>query len=322
MSSAGDSMDHNMDRRRFLRDAAAWSLSFSLILHWPFPFRIDHAEAVGRPTPPFQTRVGIGKGANYPQLVRRVIALIGGMEAFVRPGMRVVIKPNISFDRPPEMGATTHPMVVRTLAEMAVEAGADQVTIFDRTCNEARRCYHTSGILPAIEAMNSSTIRCEYIDGRKFVQVDIPEGRSLKNWTIYRDALEADCYINVPVAKQHGLAGLSLGLKNNMGVLGGNRGRLHRNLDQNLADLATIIRPTLTVIDATRMLLRNGPQGGRLEDVLINNTVIASADPLAADACATELFGQSPDQVGATVSAAAMNLGTLQMDRISRIEWP
>jgi len=107
-----------------------------------------------------------------------------------------------------------------------------------------------------------------------------------------------------------------------MGVLGGNRGRLHRKLDQNLADLATIIRPTLTVIDATRMLLRNGPQGGRLEDVLINNTVIASADPLAADACATELFGQSPDQVGATVSAAAMNLGTLQMDRISRIEWP
>jgi uncharacterized protein (DUF362 family) len=244
------------------------------------------------------------------------------MKAFVKPGARVVIKPNIGWDRPPEMAANTHPLVVRTLAEMALEAGAGQVRIFDRSCNEARRCYHNSGILPSIEAMDNRKVRCEYIDRRKFVTTPSPRGRVLKSWDIYRDALEADCYINVPVAKQHGLAGLTLGIKNNMGVLGGNRGQLHRQLAQNLADLATVIRPALTVIDATRMLLRNGPQGGRLQDVQINDTILASSDPVAADACATLLFGLAADELDSTVAAARMGLGTLQMNRIRRIERP
>lgn len=318
----GNNPGGHMDRRRFLRDATAWSLSLSMVLYWPFSFNANSSEDDSPSKHPLLSRVGIGKGRDYEQLVRRVIALIGGMKAFVRPGARVVIKPNIAFDRPPEMGATTHPLVVRTLAEMALEAGAGQIMIFDRPCTEARRCYHNSGILPAIKAMDNRKVRCEYVDRRKFVDVQIPQGRNLRSWAVYRDALQADCYINVPVAKQHGLAGLSLGLKNSMGVLGGNRGRLHRNLDQNLADLATIIRPTLTVIDATRMLLRNGPQGGRLQDVRISDTILASADPLAADACATELFGQAPEQVGATVSAAAMRLGTMQLNRIHKIAWP
>ncbi len=244
------------------------------------------------------------------------------MRTFVKPGARVVIKPNIGFDRPPEMAATTHPLVVRTLAELALEAGASQVRIFDRPCNEARRCYHNSGILPAIKALDNSKVRCEYMDRRKFVTTSIPQGRVLKSWDIYRDALEADCYINVPVAKQHGRAGLSLGLKNSMGILGGNRGHWHRQLEQNLADLATVLRPTLTVIDATRMLLRNGPQGGNLRDVQINDTILASSDPVAADACASLLFGRAPDEIGSTVTAASMGLGTMQLNRINRIEVP
>ncbi len=315
-----------MNRRRFLQSVAlgslTWSLSFPLVLHWPFSSTASSAEPPVAPGDLPLARVGIGKGKDYPRLVRQVVALVGGMKAFVKPGARVVIKPNISWDRPPEMAANTHPLIVRTLAEMALEAGASQVKIFDRTCNEARRCYHNSGILPPIEAMDNRKVRCEYIDRRKFVTTPIPQGRVLKSWDIYRDALEADCYINVPVAKQHSRAGLTLGIKNSMGVLGGNRGQLHRELAQNLADLATVIRPTLTVIDATRMLLRNGPQGGRLEDVQINDTVLASSDPVAADACATALFGLAPDELGSTVAAAGMGLGTMQMNRIRRIERP
>ena len=124
----------------------------------------------------------------------------------------------------------------------------------------------------------------------KFVPVDIDRGKSLKRWEIYKDALAADCYINVPVAKHHGLSRLSLGLKNSMGIIGGNRGKLHHNLGQELADLATVVAPKLTVIDATRLLLRNGPQGGRVADVKVADTVIASSDPVAADAYATTLF--------------------------------
>lgn len=309
-----------MDRRRFLQQAAIWSFSVPLVAHWPFslPFSIDSVHAASEDT--LRVKVGISKGKDYARLVRQSVGLVGGMSAFVKPGMNVVIKPNIAFDRSPEQAANTHPLVVRALAEMALEAGAAQVRIFDRTCNEPRRCYINSGIQPAIEAMANSKVRCEHIDNRKFVDTTIPQGRVLKRWEIYRDALEADCYINVPVAKHHGLARLTLGLKNSMGVLGGNRGRLHQRLDQNLADLATVIRPQLTVIDATRMLLRNGPSGGRLQDVRIENTVLASADPVAADACATLLFGRDPDQVGSTVAAAAMGLGTLQLNRIQRIE--
>ncbi|APG24116.1 MAG: DUF362 domain-containing protein [Syntrophotalea acetylenica] len=311
-----------MNRRRFLQEAALWSLTFSLVLQWPFTCNGNRAKAQVAPARLPRARVGIARGKNYADLVRRSVTLIGGMQAFVRPGARVVIKPNIGWDRSPEQGANTHPLVVRTLAEMALEAGARQVRIFDRPCNEARRCYTHSGILPAIEALNSGKVRCEYIDRRKFVETPIPRGRVLKSWSIYRDALEADCYINVPVAKHHGLAGLTLGLKNSMGVLGGNRGRLHHKLDQNLADLATVIRPSLTVIDATRLLLRNGPSGGDLRDVRIEDTVLASADPVAADACATLLFGRDPDDLGSSVAAANMGLGTLRLSQIQRLEGP
>ena len=309
-----------MDRRRFLQNTAFWSLSWSLTLNWPLSPLASRSVVQAAPRDLFLASVGMGKGQDYPRLVRQVVALVGGMSSFVKPGARVVIKPNIGFDRPPEMAATTHPLVVRTLAEMALEAGASQVRIFDHPCNEARRCYQNSGILPAIKALDNSKVRCDYIDRRKFVTTNIPRGRVLKSWDIYRDALEADCYINVPVAKQHGLAGLSLGLKNSMGVLGGNRGHWHRQLDQNLADLATLLRPTLTVIDATRMLLRNGPQGGNLRDVRINDTILASADPVAADACATLLFDRAPEEIGSTVMAANMGLGTMQLNRINRIE--
>lgn len=310
-----------MDRRRFLQDAAFWSLSWSLALQWPFssaPNSLAHAA----PGSLILAQVGMGKGRDYPRLVRQVIALIGGMSSFVKPGARVVIKPNIGFDRPPEMAATTHPLVVRTLAEMALEAGASQVRIFDRPCYEARRCYHNSGILPAIKAMDNSKVRCDYIDRRKFVTTSIPQGRMLKSWDIYRDALEADCYINVPIAKQHGLAGLTLGLKNSMGVLGGNRGQWHRQLEQNLADLATVLRPTLTVIDATRMLLRNGPQGGNLRDVKINDTILASSDPVAADTLATLLFNRAPGDIGITAAAANRGLGTMDLNRIQKVTLP
>jgi uncharacterized protein (DUF362 family) len=306
-----------MNRRDFLQDTIRWSLTLSVTFYWPFS-SVGEVRAKTLPL----SRVSVTKGKDYPAIVRRAVDLIGGMSAFVKPGARVVIKPNIAFDRPPEMGATTHPLVVRTLAEMALEAGAERINIFDRTCNEARRCYINSGILPTIRAMDHSKVRCEYIDRRKFVEVNIPEGRILKNWDIYRDALEADCYINVPVAKQHGLAGLSLGLKNSMGILGGNRGHLHRHLDQNLADLATVIRPTLTLIDATRLLVRNGPSGGNLGDVKITDTVLASTDPVAVDACATLLFAKAPEKIGSTLKAANMGLGMLDTARMDKIGWP
>ncbi|MBN1357107.1 DUF362 domain-containing protein [bacterium] len=258
----------------------------------------------------------VATGTDYPGLVTDALGPLGGMGAFVKPGYRVVVKPNIGWNRAPEYAANTHPEIVRAVVEQVLKAGASRVAVFDRTCNEERLCYHQSGIKAAIETLKDSRVSCDYIDNRKFVEVDIPMGKSIQKWEFYREALEADLYINVPVAKQHGLTKLSLGLKNVMGVLGGSRGKIHHAIGQRLADLNTIIRPDLTIIDATRMLLRNGPAGGNLEDVRIRNTLTASADIVASDAYVSTLFGYQPEDLDTTVAAHRSGLGEMQLDRI------
>lgn len=300
-----------MDRREFLKEVAKWSAG--ALLTSPL-FRISpELLAAERPLP----RVAIGAGEEFASLVKRVLAPLGGMKAFVKPGNRVVVKPNIGWDRRPEQAADTHPEVVKAVVALALAAGAKEVLVFDNTCNEERRCYHQSGIKPALAGMKN--VRCDYIDKRKFVPVDISKGKSIHNWLFYRDALEADCYINVPIAKHHSLARLTIGLKNIMGVIGGHRGEIHQNIGQNLADLNTVIRPAVTIVDATRILLRNGPQGGSLRDVKVLNTILASADIVAADAVATTLFGLNPTDIPATRAAAAMGLGEMDLARIEQV---
>lgn len=303
------SREETMNRRQFVRDVLLWSLGLSV--------GVPCFNAAGNPRAVSAAPlVGVASGKNYRLLVEKSIEIIGGIKDFVKNGDKVVIKPNIGWDRTPELGANTHPLVVRALAELALDAGAAEVRVFDYTCNEKRRCYASSGIIDELEKIGNKKIQWEHIDPRKFVPVDIAGGKSLKRWEIYQEALTADCYINVPVAKHHGLSRLSLGLKNVMGVIGGNRGKLHHNLGQDLADLATVVRPQLTVIDATRMLLRNGPQGGRVEDVKVADTVLATADPVAADAYATTLFGLQPEDIDSTVAAYKMGLGEIDLQRM------
>jgi len=302
-----------MDRRRFIRDVLLYSAGVTLSAP---RFSIPEVQASSAQA----ADIAIVTGQDYAAIVKEALQLLGGMEQFVRPGNTVVVKPNIGWDRSPEQGANTHPEVVKTLVELALEAGASKVRIFDHTCNEKRRCYNHSGIADAISKLKDKKVRLEHIDKRKFVPIEITKGRSLTKWDIYKDALNADCYINVPVAKHHGLSRLSLGLKNSMGVIGGNRGRLHHNLGQKLADLATVIRPHLTLIDATRMLIKNGPQGGRLEDVRQMDKVIASKDPVAADAYATTLFGLNPEELASTVEAHRLGLGQIDLSKIRHLE--
>jgi len=299
-----------MDRRRFIKDALLWSAGMALAI--PRFTILPEALAAEKPQP----LLSLAEGEDYHALVSRVLGSLGGMQRFVRTGDRVVVKPNIGWDRRPELGATTHPLIVKALVEQALAAGASRVLVFDRTCNEQRRCYMNSGIEKAVQEINDRRAIVEHIDTRKFIPVDIARGKSLTKWEIYKDALDCECYINVPIAKNHGLARLTLGLKNTMGVLGGNRGYLHRNLGQNLADLATVVRPKLTVIDATRILLRNGPQGGDREDVKKIDTLIASADPVAADAYATTLFALSPDAIDSTTAAYRLGLGEMDLAKI------
>ncbi|PLX49786.1 MAG: cytoplasmic protein [Desulfobulbaceae bacterium] len=298
-----------MQRRAFLRQVALWSAGLTLTVPH---FKICEALAATAKAP----LLAHATGPDYPALVERVLSPLGGMAAFVRPSDKVVIKPNIGWDRTPAQAANTHPLVVKALVEQALAAGAGQILVFDRTCNEERRCYVNSGIQDALAAVKDRRLKIFYPDNRKYVPVDISRGRAVNRLDIYRDALEADSYINVPVAKHHGLSRLTLGLKNSMGVLGGRRGAMHHNLGQKLADLATVVQPKLTIIDATRILLANGPQGGDLADVKILDTLVASSDPVAADAYATTLFGLQPADIDSTVAAHALGLGEMDLARM------
>jgi uncharacterized protein (DUF362 family) len=303
-----------MNRRYFLKQVMLWSAGLTAAIP---NFRIVPELLAMEKQPPLVTHA---KGKDYYALVARVLEPFGGIGTFVKTGDNVVIKPNMAWDRSPDQAANTHPLVIKALVEQSLDAGAKKIMVFDRTCNEQRRCYVNSGIQQAMESIKDKRLKYYHPDTRKFVPVNIERGKAVNRLEIYKDALEADTYINVPVAKHHSLSKLTLGLKNSMGVLGGNRGQMHQNIGQKLADLATVIRPKLTVIDATRILLRNGPQGGDIDDVKILDTVVASADPVACDAFATTLFNMKPNEISSTVAAYKMGLGEMDLAMMQIIQ--
>ncbi len=272
-------------------------------------------KGLGAASPGKEAVVAVASGAGGAENARKAVAALGGISAFVSRGDVVVVKPNIGWDRSPAQAANTDPAVVVAVAELCLSAGAKEVRIFDRPCNEPRRCYANSGIQAAVEAFvkrnrAADAVRIYYAEDRKFVRTAIPGALALKEWDLHRDALEADKIINVPVAKHHSLAVATLGLKNMMGVMGGNRGQIHFRLAECLVDVHRRLRTALTVIDATRVLMRNGPTGGNLADVKAFGAVLASRDVVAADVVAAErIFGLAPSGVAHIQKALEAGIG-------------
>ncbi|MCX8021654.1 MAG: DUF362 domain-containing protein [Syntrophorhabdaceae bacterium] len=261
--------------------------------------------------------VAISEGKDYAAITKNAISGIGGIGAYVKKGDVVVIKPNIGWDRKPEYAANTHPLVVKSIAEECLKAGAKRVKVFDNTCNDPRRCYENSGIQPALKGMKD--VEMKHVEDERFVKTRL-NGRFLKEWEIYDEALKADVFINVPIAKHHSLTRLTLALKNMLGIMGGNRGYLHRGMEDALSDINSVVKSHLVVIDATRILLDHGPQGGSLGDVKVLNRVIASTDIVAADAYATTLFNLKPQDISTTVVAYKRGLGEMDLGKIKLIK--
>jgi uncharacterized protein (DUF362 family) len=249
----------------------------------------------------------VARGGEPEQLTRAAIAALGGMERFVRPGDDVIVKPNICLGyHSYEYAATTNPWVVAELVRLCLQAGARQVRVMDSPfASGPEQAYRKSGIQEQVEAAGG---KMEIMPAFKFVSTEIPQGLDLRQWDLYDDALKADVLINVPIAKDHGLARLTLGMKNLMGLIR-NRPAMHRNLGQRLADLASRFQPTLTVVDAVRILTAHGPTGGNLDDVRKLDTVIASPDIVAADSYAATLFQLQPDDLAYVRAATEMGLG-------------
>jgi uncharacterized protein (DUF362 family) len=245
---------------------------------------------------------------------RRAVELLGGMSRFVKPGQRVVVKPNIGWDRVPEQAANTNPEVVAEVVRLVLAAGAGEVLVFDRTSHDPRRCYRTSGIEPALLAIKDRRVRIFIPDPGRYVQVAIPNGLVLPGWAIYEDAVRADVFINCPIAKHHVTTGLTLGMKNLMGIIGGDRSVMHEGFEDKIADL-NLARPSqLTVLDATRVLRAHGPSGGSLLDVARPGIVVAGTNIVAVDAYATRFFGLRPAQIPHIARAAQRGLGPLDLD--------
>jgi uncharacterized protein (DUF362 family) len=253
------------------------------------------------------------KGSTPRNLVQKALESMGGIGRFVSWGDVVVVKPNIGWDRVPEQGANTNPEVVEAVVRMCIEAGAKKVKVFDRTCDDPRRCYVQSGIESAVKSAGGEIY---YVEERKYKETNIG-GEILKTWPLYTEVLEADKVINCPVAKHHSLTRVTLSLKNWMGIMGGNRSRIHQKIDQSLADLTLIIKPALTILDATRILLRNGPSGGNLQDVKKTDTVIAGIDQVAVDSWGASLFGIKGEELGFLKMAEKMGRGTIDYQKLN-----
>jgi uncharacterized protein (DUF362 family) len=263
---------------------------------------------------PSSAYLSVVHGDDPAVLTRQAVKALGGMERFVKQGQSVIIKPNICVAyHGPEYAATTNPQVVAELVKLCREAGAASITVMDHPFGgTADQAYKISQIGDAVKAAGGQMVVMSSV---KFKDVAIPDGKDIKKWPVYQDALKADVIIDVPIAKHHSLARLTLAGKNLMGLTE-NRGGLHANLGERLVDLYTLFKPRLIVVDAYRILMNNGPTGGDLNDVKLAKTIIASHDIVAADAYATTLFGLKPDAISYVKAGAARGLGTADLKSI------
>jgi uncharacterized protein (DUF362 family) len=301
-------LHHPITRRESLKKLLHLSGSFVLARFVTAPVKKPASAWAGAKKTGFIVE-GIGEKEGYSakQLVRKVFDAAGGMGQFVSRGDVVVIKPNLSWARPPHLGATTNPDVLHGVIELCQEAGAKKVRVADNTINDARLCFTVTGAEAVVKKTGAELI----YPGPSLMREMKLRGHSLGVWPVFVPLVEADRVINLPVAKHHVLSSLTLGMKNWIGAVGGRRGRLHQDIHQSIVDLAQFFKPTVILIDATRIMTRNGPTGGSTSDVAEKNTLILSNDQVAADAkAASSLFGKRPKDTGFIRLAQKRGLGT------------
>ncbi len=257
--------------------------------------------------------LSVVQGEDPATNVKKAIDLIGGIERFVGKGNRVVIKPNLLTAREPEFAVTTNPLVIGALVKMCVDAGASEVTVLDNPTSSPAQVYKISGIA---EATQNAGGRIKVLTDRNFENTVIPQGRILKQFPLVKDVFEADAFINVPIAKTHGLAILTMAMKNLMGIMGAGRSMMHQDFDQKICDLNTLVKPHLVVLDAYRILTAHGPSGGDLSDVSTQKKVIAGTSQVAVDAFGTTLFDMKPTDLQYLVKAKEQGLGEIDLSKL------
>jgi len=240
------------------------------------------------------------------QLTEKAIEGIGGLKRFVSRGDVVWVKPNIGWDRTPELAADTNPSVVATIVRLCFDAGAKTVKVGDNPCDLAAKTYKSSGIADAVRPLGAKVV---FLDRSRFRETAI-RGERVKTIPTCPEILDSDLVINVPVAKHHGLAKATLCMKNYMGVIE-NRRSFHQDIPTCVADLTRFMKPQVCILDAMRVLTAHGPKGGNPADVQLKTTVAAGVDIVALDALGAELLGMKPADIGSIVKGQEVGLGKM-----------
>ena len=262
---------------------------------------------------PTLPEIAVITGDDPTQLTRQAVEELGGIRRFIARGDVVLVKPNIGWDRTPEQAANTNPDVVAEVIRQCSNAGAKRVIVTDVSCNDPRRCFQRSGIAEAARLAGAEVV---LPDPAMFKDVDL-HGEILRAWPVLGLFLNADKIINVPIAKHHSLTGTTLGMKNWYGMLGGPRHQLHQKIHESLVDLADFVRPTLTIVDCYRILARNGPTGGNLQDVILKKTLVAGTDPVALDAYVAKAYWNlEVSSLPYLKMAANRGLGTYEFEKV------
>ncbi len=319
-------MDENWNRREFLKrlgivGAGAAGLSGAFVLakdkgrkepraKEEKPWAADFRKGLSFDAPV----LAVGKGSP-DAAVRAAVKALGGMQKFVKKGDTVAIKPNIAWDRTPLQAATTNPAVVAAVVSMCLEAGASSVIVTDNTCNEAKRCFTRSGIWKAAEAAGAKIVLPEE---HRFSTKNL--GGVLGSVPVLMPAVEVDRLINIAIAKHHGLSKYTGAMKNLYGLIGGSRNRHHQQINDSIADLTAAFLPTLSIVDAHRVLLRNGPQGGNIEDTREMGQVAACIDPVVLDAYTCTLIDVSASDLPYLAMGEKMGLGTANIKAVKKVE--
>lgn len=299
-----------MDRREFIKSVAAAAAVTAVSAS-----KAARAlEAVSTENAVSPDLVAVRNG-EPDKMFRKGIEALGGMKRFVKPGQKVIIKPNVSFDASPEYGSNTNPALVEEIVRQALAAGAAEVSVFDHTLNNWRSSYKNSGIEDAVTRAGGKMLPAN--DEELYENRSDPRAQKLTQTAVFKPLLDADVIINVPVLKNHGGAKMSCAIKNLMGCIWDRR-MMHRNdLNQSIAETLLYMKPALNVVDAYRVMIANGPRGTGLEDVEVIKYQLISADPVAADTVAAQIMGYKLNDIPYIKIAQDLGFGQSDLKKLN-----
>ena len=298
---------HKMSRREFFAESFGLLASASLLRNYRFSKKWFTSTS--------QSDLIIAHNGTPKELLLAALKEFGGIEKVVQRGQKVVIKVNISFRMTPEHAVTTNPELVDALIDECRRAGAREVLVLDHTIHNWKMCMESSQMKETVENAGGKIKAINYADD--FKRVTVPRGKSLKEVYVSKDVLDADVFVNVPIAKVHSSAVTTLSMKNLMGIVW-DRGEFHmRGLHQCIADLSTIVKPDLIILDAYRILMTNGPGGpGEIKEA---GELVVGTDPVAVDTYGSHLLDKDPERIDYITAASSHGIGNMDMDRINTV---